>query len=96
MAKIAGKENTNSSQFFITFNKCRWCDSKNVAFGRVVVGLNYIKSIQQLEVDKNDYDPIQRVVIDGCGVFKDKVPQEAIDLVMNPPKKKKEQPKKIE
>lgn len=41
----AGK-NTNGSQFFLTFAKCDWLNSKHVVFGRVVDGLNVLDLLE--------------------------------------------------
>ncbi|ANB15272.1 peptidylprolyl isomerase CPR1 [Sugiyamaella lignohabitans] len=49
----AGK-NTNGSQFFITTEKAPWLDDKHTIFGRVESGIETIKMIEGLKVDKND------------------------------------------
>ena len=46
--------NTNSSQFFITFEPTRWLDGKHVVFGRVERGQNLVELMQKIPTDAND------------------------------------------
>lgn len=42
-------QDSNQSQFFITLNKARWLDGKNVVFGRVIEGPLIIHHISNMQ-----------------------------------------------
>ena len=46
--------NTNGSQFFITTERAEWLDGKHTVFGRAVRGLDVIKAIENVRVDRRD------------------------------------------
>ncbi|KAL4491871.1 hypothetical protein ABPG72_006126 [Tetrahymena utriculariae] len=49
------KPNTNTSQFFITFDECTWLDKKHTIFGKVTGDSVYnLLQLQQIETDQND------------------------------------------
>ncbi|KAL4444432.1 hypothetical protein ABPG74_016725 [Tetrahymena malaccensis] len=49
------KPNTNTSQFFITFDECAWLDKKHTIFGKVTGDSVYnLLQLQQIETDQND------------------------------------------
>ncbi|GAM28255.1 hypothetical protein SAMD00019534_114310, partial [Acytostelium subglobosum LB1] len=46
--------NTNGSQFFITFRACPHLDRKHTVFGKVVGGMEVLKTMEMIKVDDND------------------------------------------
>jgi len=58
--------NTNGSQFFITFGPTPWLDGKHAIFGKVVDGMDVVKTLRLREPqsDPNPGDRIQTVVIE--------------------------------
>jgi peptidyl-prolyl isomerase H (cyclophilin H) len=82
-----GKKNTNGCQFFITFKKTPWCDGKNVAFGRLIKGFDFLlNELQVLDVTKEFQIPKLPIKIVNCGEYTDPIEPEL------PPKKKKPPP----
>jgi peptidylprolyl isomerase len=57
--------NTNGGQFFITFTKSPWLNGKNVAFGKVVEGLEFLEAIES--VGSQSGTPRHTVKIVSCG-----------------------------
>lgn len=57
--------NTNGSQFFICLKKTSWLDGKHVVFGKVVEGINVVKSIEK--VGSSSGTTSQKVIIADCG-----------------------------
>ncbi len=57
--------NTNGSQFFVvTAAATPWLDGKHTAFGRVIEGMDIVRSIENVQVDKMRGDhPIRDVVL---------------------------------
>merc|ERR1711865_1130900 len=61
--------NTNGSQFFITTEATPWLDGKHTVFGRVVEGMNHVKSIEKLGTQSGK--PKAKVTIVDCGQLDD-------------------------
>ena len=61
-------KNTNTSQFFITFDAAPALDGKHVAFGQVVEGMDVLDKIEAVAPqDGSDAAPTAAVVIADCG-----------------------------
>ena len=59
--------NTNGSQFFITTVKTAWLDGRHVVFGKVLDGVDFVKSIEA--VGSNSGTPSKKVTIVDSGVL---------------------------
>ena len=53
---------TNGSQFFVTTVATPWLDGKHVIFGKVLDGMNVVRTIERLPRNSND-KPLEDVVI---------------------------------
>lgn len=62
-----GKD-TNGSQFFVLLNKARWLDGKHVVFGKVIKGLDVLKTLGDVPTDPNTAVPKKTIRIIDCGV----------------------------
>lgn len=61
MANV-GRPNTNGSQFYITLKKTPWLNNRHSVFGRIVKGLEVLKTISKQPVDGKD-SPKQAVLM---------------------------------
>jgi cyclophilin family peptidyl-prolyl cis-trans isomerase len=60
-------KNSNSSQFFITFQATPQCDGKHVVFGEVISGCEVLDAAEK--VGTSEGDPTVPVEITDCGVY---------------------------
>lgn len=62
---------TNKSQFFITFRSCKHLDKKHTVFGKVVGGLSTLSKLEEVETDRKNDAPLEKLKILAATVFVD-------------------------
>jgi len=60
-------KHSNSSQFFITFQKTPQCDGKHVVFGEVISGFDVLDAVEHEGTPSGD--PLVPVIVTHCGAF---------------------------
>jgi len=58
--------NTNGSQFFMTFRTTTHLNGKHVVFGKIVEGLEVLRTMERVPTDGDDR-PFDDVIISDCG-----------------------------
>lgn len=72
MVSMANKgRDTNTSQFFITYNACKHLDRKHTVFGRVADGWDTLAAIEKVEVSDKDKRPRQDLKMEEVTVLVD-------------------------
>lgn len=84
-------QNTNKSQFFITYRSCRHLDEKHSVFGRLVGGLETLSALERVETDEKDR-PKEVIKLIKATVFVN--PFEEVDAVLQKEREKKEEEEK--
>lgn len=59
-------QNTNGSQFFVTFAPCPWLDGLHVVFGKLVMGRDVLNNLETLGTTSGS--TIEKVMVVNCGV----------------------------
>ena len=64
-------KNSNTSQFFITFDQAPQCNGKHVVFGKVISGLDVLDAIEDIGNDSSigGDEPRVPIQITDCGAF---------------------------
>ena len=63
-----GQPNTGGSQFFITLAPTPFLDDKHSVFGRVIEGIEIVRSMGKVQTDSNDR-PLQEVRMDRVSII---------------------------
>lgn len=67
--------NTNGSQFFITTIQTPWLDGAHVVFGKVLAGMDVVRTIESTTTNRRD-EPTVRIEIADCGALPVETPFE--------------------
>jgi len=59
---------TNGSQFFITTDAASWLDGRHVVFGKVIEGMDVVRTVENVPTDSYD-GPTQECMIVDAGTI---------------------------
>ncbi|XP_041365644.1 peptidyl-prolyl cis-trans isomerase slr1251-like [Gigantopelta aegis] len=59
---------TNGSQFFISFTRCRYLDGRHVAFGKIVKGMDVIEQMNDMGPDHSGAAPRHAIKLTECEI----------------------------
>ncbi|KAG9395268.1 Cyclophilin-type peptidyl-prolyl cis-trans isomerase [Carpediemonas membranifera] len=69
--------NTNGSQFFITTANTPWLNGKHTVFGKIMEGMDIVKTIEATQTDRMD-KPLKEVKIVASGELIDSTPTDEL------------------
>jgi len=70
LAMANSGENTNKSQFFITYRSCKHLEGKHSIFGKLVGGMDSLANMERIGTDNKDR-PVEDIILERASVFVD-------------------------
>ena len=85
---------TNRRQFFITYKSCAHLDRKHSVFGKVIRGLDILRRIEQIPINKETDKPMETLKIESIEILDNPV-SEALDLERRRIEKRKKEKQQL-